>query len=245
MLTGVREVDGHGDQNSNSAEMDIDSDSEDFTTNLPVVKAPFVCERERLELIFAPMNGGKSSELCRRLKIKSLYKKILGVNTARDTRYGNSGIITHDGVVFPCVRVTKLEELLKNPAYKEAQVIGIDEGNFYTDIKEFIVNQLELTGKTFIICGLNGDKDKKFFGDLHLLMPHADKIDFLRALCKHCADGTEAPFTINLKPFEGQEQVGGAEWYEAVCRKHYDSIRYQQAIDKIRISNNGLKLSIG
>lgn len=246
MLTGIREVDGHDHLESElnlASEMEIDDDSDD-NMDVDTSKERFICEIYRLEMIFGNMNSGKTSELIRRLKIKSLYKKVLAVNTAKDTRYGTEGVITHDGIVFPCVRVRSLKELLNVPAYKESKVIGIDEGNFYPDIFDFIVEQLELTGKTFIIAGLNGDKDKRFFGQLHTLIPHADKIDFLRALCKQCADGTEAPFTINLESFEGQEHVGGAEMYEAVCRKHYHAIRYQQAIDNLKHSKTGLKLSI-
>lgn len=189
------------------------------------------CDNYRLELIFGNMQSGKSTELMRRLKIRSIYKKTLAVNTKRDTRYGNSGIITHDGLTMESLRVGSLNELLTMSEYSTAQVIGIDEGNFYPEIASFIINQLATTNKTFIIAGLNGDKNKKFFGNLHELIPHAEKIDFFKAVCKRCANGTEASFTIDLIKFEGQEKVGGSETYESVCRKHYDYIRSTQSVD--------------
>lgn len=202
------------------------------------------CEDYRLELIFGVMTGGKSTELMRRLKIRSIYKKTLAVNTTKDTRYGNSGIITHDGLVMESVRVGKLDELLSIPEYIRAQVVGIDEGNFYPEIATFIVRQLMTTSKTFIVAGLSGDKNKNLFGALHELIPHAEKIDFLKAVCKRCANGTEASFTIDHVKFEGQEKVGGSETYEAVCRKHYDAIRFSQSIDELKRSSPGLQLSI-
>lgn len=189
-------------------------------------------ENYRLELIFGNMYSGKTLELMRRLKIKSVYKTTLAVNTTKDNRYGDEGIISHDGSVMKAVRVNLLAELLSMKEYKDADVIGIDEGNFYSDIATFVIQQLETTNKTFIIAGLNGDKNKKFFGHLHELIPHAEKQDFLRAICKRCANGIEASFSIELVKFEGQEKVGGKGIYEAVCRKHYNQIRQEQLATK-------------
>lgn len=201
MQTGVKEFDSHMDQTKR--------------------------ETYRLELIMGPMFSGKSTELIRRLKIRSLYKRVVGVNSNKDSRYGLTGIATHDRHTMPCIKINTLNELLLNSDYLNAEVVGIDEGNFYPDISTFIVDQLEKTNKTFIISGLDGDKHKKFFGTLHELIPHAEKKDFLRALCKRCADGTEASFTVALQKFEGQEKVGGDDVYEAVCRRHYDRIRLE------------------
>lgn len=184
-------------------------------------------ESYRLELIMGPMFSGKSTELIRRLTIRSLYRKVVGVNSKKDIRYGLNGIVTHTKASMPCIKIDNLSELLTNSEYLSAQVVGIDEGNFYPDISTFIVDQLEKTNKTFIISGLDGDKHKKFFGTLHELIPHAEKKDFLRALCKRCGNGTEASFTVALQKFEGQEKVGGGDVYEAVCRHHYNRIRLE------------------
>jgi len=197
---------------------------------------------ERLELILGVMYSGKSTELGRRLKIKSLYRTVAAVNTIKDVRYGTDGIITHDGAAISCIRVNNLYELRDLPAYRKAHVVGIDEGNFFPEIKEFVVQELKLTNKSFIISGLDGDKDKKFFGTLHELIPHAEKKDFLTAICKRCGNGNRAPFSIDHVKFEGQEKIGGSETYEAVCRKHYDAIRYSQSIDELKRSSPGLIL---
>lgn len=203
----------------------------------------------RLELILGPMWSGKTSELIRRLRNKSIYKKILAVNTRKDNRYGSDGVITHDGLAMTtrCLRVDSLYELRTMKDYIESEVVGIDEGNFFPEIEKFVVEELELTSKTFIVAGLNGDKDRQFFGKIHELIPHAERIDFLTALCKQCADGTEASFSIELEKFEGQEKVGGTGIYEAVCRKHYSQMRYSQYIDKVNIlkrSNPSLSIRI-
>lgn len=197
----------------------------------------------RLELILGPMGAGKSSELGRRLRVKGLYRSIMAVTHSKDLRYGERGIITHDGIVIPAVRVSSLKELLSTPAYAAAQVIGIDEGQFFPELPEFIRNQLDISRKSFIISGLAGDKDRKPIGRLLELISDADDIDFLRANCKRCGDGTEAPFTIEIEVFDGQEKVGGMNDYEPVCRRHYDLLRCGQIMDKIKRTRPDLGIS--
>lgn len=199
---------------------------------------------ERLELILGPMNSGKSTELGRRLRIKSLYREVVAVNTTKDVRYGSEGIVTHDGTIISCIRVDSLDALRTMPAYRKAHVVAIDEGNFFPEIAQFVTSELKLTNKTFLISGLSGDKDKNFFGTLHELIPHAEKKDFLYAICKRCGNGNRAPFSIDHVRFEGQEKVGGSETYEAVCRKHYDAIRFSQSIDELKRSSPGLRLEV-
>lgn len=185
-------------------------------------------DKERLELIFGNMKSGKSTELTRRIKIKSLYRKVALVNSSKDTRYGSEGVITHDRVVTAAIRVDNLYELLEKPEYQAAQFVGIDEGNLFPEIFDFILEQLRTTKKSFIACGLDGDKNKKFFGTLHKLIPHADTKTFLNSICRRCGDGSRAPFSIDLVKMEGQLNIGSDEKYEPVCRRHYDAIRKEQ-----------------
>jgi len=197
----------------------------------------------RIELILGPMGSGKSTELRRRLQIRSIYTKVLGANTNKDTRFGSNGIITRDNIRFDCPRVGNLNELRELQEYKDARVIGIDEGNFFPEIADFVNREVQLTNKSFIICGLAGDKDKEFFGNLHLLIPKADDITFLKAICRRCGGGATASFSIDIVPFEGQEKVGDSETYEPVCSTHYGTIRYQQYVKTLKTSRPDLKLS--
>ena len=78
--------------------------------------------------------------------------------------------------------------------------------------------------KSFIIAGLDGDFKREPFGDILKLIPLAEKVIKLNALCKFCKDGTEAPFTKRLINADIQQLVGGADSYAAVCRKHYETL---------------------
>lgn len=186
-------------------------------------------DKTRLQLILGPMSSGKTTELKRRLQVASVYRTVLAVNTKKDTRYGSEGIITHDQQVYPALRISSVEELRSNPQYQAAQVVGIDEANFFKGLKEFILEEINNTTKSFIICGLNGDRDMNLFGSIHEFVSHADTIDLYQAICIECADGTLAPFTINIVALEGQENVGGTDKYVSVCRQHHREISKRNA----------------
>jgi thymidine kinase len=72
-----------------------------------------------------------------------------------------------------------------------------------------------------IAGGLDGDFRRAPFGDVLRLIPHAEKVVKLSALCKRCRDGTPANFTMRLTKDKSQTVVGSADVYEAVCRKHF------------------------
>lgn len=195
-----------------------------------------ITDKYRLELILGPMGSGKSTELGRRIRVKKIYKgNVLTVTHEKDDRYAQRDIITHDGSIIPAIRVNSLYDLLGRDDYKNADVVGIDEGQFFPEIYDFIVHQLGLDNstKSFIVAGLSGDKDMKAFGKIISLIPVADVTDILKAKCTECKDGTDAAFTVDLVPFEGQEKAGGMDLYTPVCRFHHQQIkRYSSAAQK-------------
>jgi thymidine kinase len=57
---------------------------------------------------------------------------------------------------------------------------------------DFVVLAVEIHCKHVIVTGLDGDYQRNPFGDMLKLIPLADKVDKLYALCAICKDGTEA-----------------------------------------------------
>ncbi len=57
------------------------------------------------------------------------------------------------------------------------------------------------------------------FGEILQVVPMANKVIKLNALCSVCGD--KAPFTKRTCTEEGQELVGGADLYMATCRLHH------------------------
>lgn len=166
------------------------------------------------------MFSGKSSELIRRLKRhKAIGENVLVINSNKDTRNASNVLQTHDGVTFECVKTHDLLSLKTHPKFQEAAIIGIDESQFFSHLIEFVKDSLEF-GKKIIVVGLDGDFQQKIFGEILSLVPLADKIDKLHALCMDCKDGTLASFSKRLIPSENQELVGASDIYKAVCRTH-------------------------
>jgi thymidine kinase len=180
----------------------------------------------RIELIIGPMFASKSTELIKASnRYKSINKKILAINHIINSRYDCSDIITHDkNVLQPCVRTDSLMSLIETPAYIEADIIIIEELQFFKDAFEFITQSADKYGKTVIGAGLSGDYKREPFGDVLRLIPHADRVKMLKAFCKPCAEhGGEvvAHFVKKVCKEEGQILVGGEELFIPVCRKHY------------------------
>jgi thymidine kinase len=74
--------------------------------------------------------------------------------------------------------------------------------------------------KHILLVGLDGDSSQKKFGELLEVIPLANHITKLNALCSICKDGTPAPYTKTKEKKEAQVDVGGAEKYISVCLAH-------------------------
>jgi thymidine kinase len=130
--------------------------------------------------------------------------------------------MTHDKEGVSAIGVTKLEEVKEMPEYKQAKLVVVEEGQFFPDLLNFVKEAVDKEKKEVVVVGLDGDSDRKPFGDLLQLIPLADKVHKLTSLCKRCGDGTAAIFSALVKgEKQGQVCVGGADMYEPMCRKHY------------------------
>ena len=76
-----------------------------------------------------------------------------------------------------------------------------------------------------IVAGLDGDFKRAQFGYLIDLIPMAEKVKKLTAVCIYC--GSEASFTQRTKFNDSSHRidqvaiVGGSEMYKPVCRACY------------------------
>ena len=175
-----------------------------------------------LELIIGPMYAGKSTELIRIInRYKCLKKNIITINHAFNDRYGTTGLSTHNKeVVYDCIILDKLKNLEQDILFKN-DVIIIEELQFFDDAYEVIIDWCDNHKKIVIAAGLDGDFMRNPFGDVLKLIPHAEKITKLCALCKKCGDGTTANFTKRITISNEKTLVGSDDIYEAVCRKHF------------------------
>ena len=170
-----------------------------------------------------PMYSGKSSELLRRLRRYQFGgKTTFLIKYSKDTRYdtNNNNLSTHDEIKTKCDYSAEgklVDDKRLNTKIKDIDVIGIDEGHFYTDIDVFAEN-LANSGKVVIISALDSDFRRRAFGIILNLIPKADEYYKLTAICK-C--GKEASFSKRLTNETEIISIGSAEKYVAVCRKCY------------------------
>jgi thymidine kinase len=177
-----------------------------------------------LELIIGPMYAGKSTELFRIInRYKCLNKNIIIINHIFNNRYGSTGLTTHNKEkIDKCIILENLKDLDKNNIeFEKVDVIIIEELQFFNDAYDIIINWCDNYNKIVVAAGLDGDFMRNPFGDVLKLIPHAEKITKLSALCKKCGDGTLAHFTKRITKDSQTTLVGSDDIYEAVCRKHY------------------------
>ena len=202
-----------------------------------------------LELIIGPMFAGKSSTIIQRIKraevigIKSFivtsnidtrYPNLSSRTSVLDDKLGNDVecvtthydtntnlVKTHDKETVQAVGLENLKEMTLFAAFQQAKLIIIEEAQFFEGLYDMVKNLVEVYKRDVIVVGLDGDSDRKPFGEILQLVPLADTITKLTALCKRCSDGTPALFTYSTAKKSTQVCVGDATAYEALCRKHY------------------------
>jgi len=112
---------------------------------------------------------------------------------------------------IPCSKLFDIEERVVG-----FDVIGVDEGQFYPDVVEFCEKMANI-GKTIIVSALDGTFQRKPFNRVLELIPLAEKIDKLSAVCSICQG--EAPFTARIGEETQLEIIGGSDKYIALCRR--------------------------
>ncbi|KAH7816148.1 Thymidine kinase [Monocercomonoides exilis] len=168
-----------------------------------------------IELIIGPMFSGKTTELIRRIRRHSLAKRnCIVIKYSKDRRYSEDKLCTHDHFTYEAISCIKLKDI--EDLVKDAEIIGIDEGQFYPDLVEFCEMQAN-SGKIVIVAALDGTFQRKRFNDVVDLIPLCESVEKLNAVCTVC--GRAAAFTKRLVDDDSIELVGGAEVYTALCRK--------------------------
>jgi thymidine kinase len=179
----------------------------------------------RLSIILGCMFAQKTTELLRRIRqYKAIGYSVLVVNYAGDTRYGTDKIISHNTDSYDALCVSSLKHVSSLVESGIYQVVIIDEVQFFKDLYEHVVCWADTLPIHIVVAGLSGDSKREPFGDILRLIPHAEEILHLTALCSICKNGTLAHFSKCMKADKVEQVViGGADTYMPVCRTHYTS----------------------
>lgn len=177
-----------------------------------------------LQIILGPMFSGKSSELLGTIrKYNAIHWPVLVITHSSDTRYtAIPEIVSHDSQRYPAIATSDLQSVLEKTEFQAAKLVILEEAQFFQGLKQFVLNAVEKCNKDVICVGLDGDAERKPFGELLELIPFCDSVVKRHAFCRRCSSPSPALFTY-CKTEEKTEQVlvGGSETYEPLCRKHY------------------------
>jgi len=172
-----------------------------------------------IEVVAGCMFSGKTEELIRRLKRAQIAKLNVKIFKAHiDTRYSSEEIVSHSSMSLPSVLVKTPQEILEQS--EEAQVIGIDEAQFFSNDLVQVCEELANRGKRVVVAGLDQDYKGVPFEPMPQLLAVAEYITKTLAICVVC--GNPADRTQRKIISEERVLVGAADQYEARCRKcHY------------------------
>jgi thymidine kinase len=172
-------------------------------------------KRGWIEVICGSMFSGKTEELIRRLnraRIANLNVEIF--KPAIDKRYHETEIVSHNATVISSIPVeSSLNILLLT---KDADVIGIDEAQFFDQDIVYVCETIAQKGIRVIVAGLDMDYLGKPFGPMPALMAIAEYVTKVNAICMVCGDLATHSFrklTDNSLVMLGEKDI-----YEARCR---------------------------
>ena len=171
-----------------------------------------------LALYLGCMYAGKTSKLI------SIYEKnqAAGISTCvinyiEDKRYHDNKMSTHDRKMISCLPVQKIYDVFETDTtlLDSTDAFIINEGQFFSDLYDVVKLLVNVHNKKVYVCGLDGDYRMKKFGQMLDLIPIADHVEKLHAVCSLCK--APASFTKRLTN-ETAQKVIGSDNYIPVCR---------------------------
>ena len=183
-----------------------------------------------IEAICGPMFSGKSEELIRRLRRAQVARRHVQVfKPALDKRYSDTHIVSHGDMRMASEAVECAGEILLK-IHPKAEVVGIDEANFFGPELLPVADQLADLGKQVIIAGLDTDFLGRPFPPMPELLATAEQITKTLAVCMRC--GAPAKHSQRLLPSQELILVGAANAYEARCRRCFEpAAPYQETLE--------------
>jgi len=174
--------------------------------------------RGSIEVICGSMFSGKTEELIRRLKrVQIANQRIAVFKPQIDNRYSQEKIVSHDTNFFNAVPLQFAKEIFDK--IEDAEVVGIDEAQFFDSEIADCCDLLAFKGIRVIVAGLDMDYLGKPFGPMPLILAKADYVTKLHAICQQC--GSIANYSYRKVANEEQVMLGATDSYEPRCRKCY------------------------
>ena len=180
-----------------------------------------------VHVICGCMFCGKTDEMLRLLRRFSIAgRRVILVKPRLDTRTDDVTVISRSGANHPAVSVGDSREI--EALVRDADIVAIEEGQFFDERLPEVVGRLADTGKQILVTGLDQDFRGIPFGPMPRLMALADQVTKLTAICMVCGEpATRTQRLIDGRPAPSDSPlivIGGLgdEKYEARCRLHHE-----------------------
>lgn len=189
----------------------------------------YIHSRGWVEVVVGSMFSGKTEELIRRLRRAEFARqKIQVFKPIIDKRYNEMAVTSHDLTTIASTPIHDAEEIW-NHLQSDTRVVGIDEGQFFSQNLVQIAQDLADRGLRVIIAGLDTDWQGKPFEPIPTLMAVAESVTKQHAVCVVC--GSPASRTQRTAGGDSQVLVGTHDAYEARCRQHFKPEVDQPTLD--------------
>jgi len=178
-----------------------------------------------VEVITGSMFSGKSEELIRRLRRAQIARQKVQIFKPKvDVRSGKAEIVSHSDMKMASQPVGSAQEILATVA-ADTEVVGIDEGQFFDASLVEVADELANRGLRVIVAGLDQDYRGRPFEPMPQLMAVAEYVDKTLAICLKC--GAPANRSQRIVNATDRVVVGGADQYEARCRRCFRPDRFE------------------
>ncbi len=175
-----------------------------------------------IEVICGSMFSGKTEELIRRLRRAQIAKQKVAIfKPSIDNRFSDNDIVSHSKQSITSTVVDSADEILLFSS--GADVIGIDEAQFFDTNLVEVCQKLADQGKRVIVAGLDTDFRGIPFEPIPELLAIAEYITKTLAVCMKC--GAPANRTQRITQDSSRVVVGASDVYEARCRNCYEPPR--------------------
>lgn len=187
-----------------------------------------------LTVVAGPMFAGKTSALIRRIiaALDTQEAPVVIVKPAMDTRYGETAIVTHDGVAHPALPIASEHDLFAAVAEASARVQGpvhvfVDEMQFleaphFQGSFHEAIHALLVAGHDVTCGGLDCDWRGMPFDVSARLLAMADHVEKLTARC--AVTGLPAQKTYKKSADATRIALGAADTYEPRSNSAWEGV---------------------
>lgn len=171
-----------------------------------------------IEVVCGGMFSGKTEELIRRAKRAHIAgQNVVVVKPSVDQRYDDEDVVSHNQNVLPGLMVDTADQIVLLTG--DAEVVCIDEAQFFDQQLINVANTLANDGKRVIVAGLDMDFEGQPFEPIPQLLAIAEYVTKLHAVCSE--SGTMAHYSQRVVENEDRVLVGETEAYEPRSRNCY------------------------